>query len=302
MPFDGLQTLAREQGFAAVYLLDASLASDAPEGISSLLLLLYPYDSWGKADPGCARISAYYFAAQDAYLKAVEMVRRLVQMGESARLCNDVRLKPLLNRLKDFTQGRNTLHYHREYGSRFHIQVIGLDTHYPMDEGMLAREGEENDMCFSCGRCLQACPACALTEEGFRREKCMRQHMMRGAPVPDHLRSLMGNRLLGCDICQQACPYNDSLKEEETAGECFTVEDLLKQDKGTLARLSEKIGRNMAIPNRVLSQAIIAAGNSGKKAYLPILDPLCHHPSQTVSEHAKWAVKKLSIGAGETTT
>lgn len=302
MPIDGIVKLAREQGFYANYVLDAFQAVDAPEGISSLLLLLYPYDSWGKAAPGCARISTYYFAAQEAYLKAREIVYQLAQMGESARLCNEVRLKPLLSRMKDFSQGRNTLHYHKAYGSRFHIQVIGLKAHYPMDESILLPKDIESDMCGSCRRCIQACPSSALTGEGFQREKCLRQHMLCGKPVPDPLRPLMGNRLLGCDICQQACPYNDSLKEGETKGEYFPIEDLLKQDDNTLSRLSDNIGRNIAIPNRVLSQAVIAAGNSREKAYLPILNKLCQHPSQTVREHAKWAVKILSIEAEEATT
>jgi epoxyqueuosine reductase len=302
MPYTDILYSARDQGFAAYYILDASLATDTPEGVSTLLLLLYPYASWGKADKCCARISAYYFAAQDAYLKAREMARKLDQTGESARLLNDVRLKPLLSRMKDFTQGRNTLHYHKEYGSRFHMQVIGLEAHYPMDESILRQKNDESDMCGSCRICIQACPANALTEEGFQREKCLRQHMQRGKPVPDHLRALMGNRLLGCDICQQVCPYNQYLQEEETAGECFPLADLLKQDEGALARLSGMIGKNMALPNRVLAQAVIIAGNSTEKAYLPILNKLCQHPSATVAEHAKWAVNYLSIETGEATT
>lgn len=302
MIFDSLQTLARKQGFSAYYVLDASLAKDAPEGISTLLLLLYPYDSWGDAGNGCARISTYYFAAQDAYLKAGEMVRKLETMGESARMCNEVRLKPLLSRIKDFTQGRNTLHYHKEYGSRFHIQVIGLNKHHPMDENILRPQNKSDDMCGTCIRCIQACPANALAEEGFHLEKCLRQHMQRGKPVPVPLRKLMGNRLLGCDVCQQACPYNAGLQEGNAVRECFPLTDLLKQDEGTLTSLSHLIGRNMAMPNRILAQAVILAGNSGEKAYLPMLVKLCGHPSPAVSELAKWAVKLLSIEAGEATT
>jgi epoxyqueuosine reductase len=302
MPYADILDLVRKQGISANYMLDASMAPDTPEGFSTLLLLLFPYDSWGEADKGCAHISAYYFAAQDAYLKAREMVRRLDETGESARLLNDVRLKPLLSRMKDFAQGRNTLHYHKKYGSRFHIQVIGLKARHPMDDSLLRQKEQESDMCGSCRRCIQACPANALTEEGFRREKCLRQHMLGGKPVPVHLRTLMENRLLGCDICQQACPYNACLQEGETGGECFPIVDLIKQDDGTLTRLSGRIGRNMAIPNRVLAQAIIVAGNSREKAYLSMLNKLCQHPSAAVAEHAKWAVNCLSTETEEATT
>ncbi len=302
MPDTDIQRLAREKGFAASYILDASLAPDAPEGVATLLLLLYPYHSWGMESPGCARISTYYFAAQDAYLQAKEMVCLLNQAGENARLCNEVRLKPLLSRLKDFSQGRNTLHYHTRFGSRFHMQVIGLAARYPMEEAALRQNEDKPDMCGSCRTCLHACPTKALAEEGFVRDRCLRQHMLRSTPVPEHLRTLMGNRLVGCDICQQVCPYNAALPEGEAAGKCFPIHDLLKQDADTIARLSGKIGRNMASPNRICGQACIIAGNSKDQAYLPVLNELCHHPSLAVAEHAKWAVKNLSIETEEATT
>ncbi len=302
MPHIDIEPLARDFHFAASYILAASLAPDAPEGILTLLLLLYPYDSWGEAPPGCARISTYYFAAQDAYLKAKEMVHRLKQEGESARLCNEVRLKPLLSHLRDFSQGRNTLHYHKEFGSRFHMQVIGLDAQFPMDKKILWLQAEKRDMCASCRRCFHACPANALTEEGFYRDRCLRQHMLRSTPMPERLRTLMGNRLVGCEICQQVCPYNDHLQETKGTGECFPLHDLLKEDDPAMDRLSEKIGRNMAVANRVLAQACIAAGNSGDMGYLPRLNELCKHPSPAVAEHAQWAVNHLSIRAEEATT
>ncbi len=296
-----IQKLASENGFAENYILDAALAQDAPDGASTLILLLYPYDSWGEAALGCARISTYYFAAQEAYLKAKEMVIRLNQAGEKTWLCNEVRLKPLLSLLKDFNKGRNTLHYHKDYGSRFHIQTIGLASYLPLDEMILNGNEEKSDMCSSCRRCLQACPANALTNEGFSRNSCLRQHMLRATPMPEHLRKLMGNHFVGCDICQQVCPYNTHLPEGEAAWEGFLIDDLLKQDASTITRLSLRIGKNMASVNRVLAQACIVAGNSSETAHLPALNKLCHHPSPTVAEHAKWAVNILSIGTQEAT-
>ncbi len=301
MPNIDIQLLTRDLGFAKSYILDSSLVPDAPEGILTLLLLLSPYDSWGEAAPGCVRVSTYYTAAQKAYLKAKEMVHKLNQEKESAWLCNEVRLKPVMSRLCDFTQGRNTLHYHKDYGSRFHMQVIGLASHLPMDENILRSNKEKSDMCGSCKRCINACPANAITDEGFHRDRCLRQHMLESTPVPEQMRKLMGNRLVGCDICQQVCPYNAGLPANEIAGECFRLDDLLRQDEDAMSRLSVMIGRNMARLSRVLAQACIAAGNSGEAGYLAKLNELCNHKSPTVAEHAKWAVNILSNGTKDTT-
>ena len=291
--------LAREMGFAAAYFVDASLASDAPEGIASLLLLIAPYHSWGAEESGCAWISTYYYAAQKAYVKAKEMAEHLRAIGETAHQCNDVRIKPILSKMKDFSHGRNTIHYHKDFGSRFHVQMIGFENHHPMDKSLL-REGSESGMCGSCQRCLKACPTQALTEEGFLRDRCLRQHMMRGTPIPAHLRSLMGSSLVGCDICQKECPYNASLSEEP-APALFPLKPLLEEDPAAIVALSKTIGKNLAIPNRVCAQAIIAAGNSGDLTYLPILHKLTAHPSPIVKEHAIWAAEKLTSWADSKT-
>ncbi len=298
MPPD-LIALACEHGFAAAYILDANLAADAPQGISTLLLMVYPYPSWGEASAGYARISTYYYAAHAAHQKAKEMADALNHMGESAQLINNVRLKPLLSRLDDFTQGRNSLHYHKRFGSRFHIQTIGLVRHYAMDESIFKKL--DCDMCGACPKCMNACPTSAITPDGFERDKCLRQYMMEGKPVPAEMRSKMGNLLLGCDICQQVCPYNGHLSTEEPAEDRYDIALLLKKDQALLSHLTRQIGKNMSIPNRVLAQACLIAGNSGNQAYLPLLGELCSHPSSTVAEHAAWSVRKLSIESMQTT-
>lgn len=287
--------LAKEYGFADTYMLDSSFAADAPQGILSLLLLVYPYHSWGEASLGFARISTYYYAAHIAHQKAKKMAEALNDMGEDAQLCGDVRLKPLLSQLSDFSQGKNSLHYHKRFSSRFQIQTIGLHQHYAMDESILKKT--EGDMCGACRKCMNACPTSAITPEGFERAKCLRQHMMEGKITPVDMRTKMGNFLLGCDICQQVCPHNGRLKTEEPNGDLYEIDLLLKKDQALLSLLTLNVGRNMSLPNRILAQACIVAGNSGDPAYLPTLRDLCTHPSAVVAEHAAWAVKNLTIEA-----
>lgn len=300
MDTEAVLELFRSYGFPAYYLMDASLAPDAPAGVSALLLLIRPYGSWGHAQERAVWISAYYFAAQSAYLAAKELAARLTAMGETAQLCNEVRIKPLLSRLPDFAQGRNTLHYHKDFGSRFHVQLLGLQAPHLMSKPLRAPD-DVPDMCAECRKCMKACPTGAITEQGFDRGKCLRQHMLRGTPVPEDLRVLMGCRLVGCDICQQVCPANSHLPDAPDQGEPFLILSLLQRDPQVLKRLREKIGRNLALPARVLSQACLAAGNSGDLSYLPMLAKLMDHPSATVACHAAWAAEKLTHKAGRAT-
>ena len=118
--------------------------------------------------------------------------------------------------------------------------------------------------------------------------------MMEGKVVPEDMRSKMGNSLLGCDVCQQACPYNRSLAGEESAGDLLAIHLLINREQSLLATLASNIGKNMALTNRVLAQACLIAGNSGNQVYLPQLIDLCMHPSPVVAEHAAWSVKKLT--------
>jgi hypothetical protein len=60
--------------------------------------------------------------------------------------------------------------------------------------------------CESCGACVAACPTGALRGGSFARELCL-QHWssIRGA-LPQEIEAAWGDRLYGCDSCQEACP------------------------------------------------------------------------------------------------
>ena len=207
--------------------------------------------------------------------------------GGAWTLRDDIRVKPIFARLPGFTQGRNTLSYMDGVGSRFHVQILLSEKTFPVD---MALEEEHGLHCGSCKRCIEACPSGGIDEEGFHREKCLRNWMLSGKPIPEAMRK-MGNRLLGCDNCQRCCPHQPKPMGEPLPP--VSLRDLLSNPKETTMTLRPIIGSNLAIPNRALGQACLVAGCSGDTSLLPLLESLKNHPSPLVAEHAAWAVNEL---------
>ncbi len=88
-------------------------------------------------------------------------------------------------------------------GSFFFIGEIIIDLETDYDEESLS-------YCGTCTKCIDACPTGAIIKPYvIDARKCISyQTIEHKGPIPENLKASFKNRLFGCDICQDVCPYN----------------------------------------------------------------------------------------------
>jgi epoxyqueuosine reductase len=199
--------------------------------------------------------------------------------------------------------GKNTVLINRHLGSHLFLAEIITTVELVHDE-------PATDHCGTCTRCLDACPTDAFPEPYVLDARRCISYLtieVKGA-IPGDLRDGMGDWLLGCDVCQDVCPWNR--RGELTKEPAFHARDgldpvdlleLLAMDREAF---NERFRRNPAKrPKRrgLLRNAAVALGNSGdRERGVPALARVLHDEEESlVRSHAAWALGKLGGGAAQ---
>ncbi|MCA1825580.1 MAG: tRNA epoxyqueuosine(34) reductase QueG [Myxococcales bacterium] len=77
-------------------------------------------------------------------------------------------------------------------------------------DAALEPDAPHPDRCGDCALCIPACPTDAIPEPRYvDATKCIAYHTIEHRdPIPEELAARLGNRLFGCDACQDVCPWN----------------------------------------------------------------------------------------------
>lgn len=159
------------------------------------------------------------------------------------------------------------------------------------------------DGCGTCSRCEPACPTGAIVAPGvIDARRCLAWLMQRPGVFPPEFREALGDRLYGCDDCQEACPPTVRLSPRSapavlTSGPSHVdaVELLASSD----AELLERHGRWYLAdrdPRWLRRNSLLVLGNTaepGDGAVVAALDRYAGGDDEVLAEHAEWALERL---------
>ena len=205
--------------------------------------------------------------------------------------------------------GKNTMLIHPKRGSYFFLGLLLLDLELDADAPF------EEDHCGTCRSCLDACPTGALLGRDasgapvMDATRCISYLTIehRG-PIPVELRPLMGNRVYGCDIGQEVCPWNEQFArpaEEEAyrAGEGLDgpslvelADTLLSLDEEEFRELFRRSPIKRAKRVGLLRNVCVALGNWGTPEAVPVLVRALADSEVLVRGHAAWALGRVGTG------
>lgn len=104
--------------------------------------------------------------------------------------------------------GKNGMFISKKYGSFVFLGEVIADIELEYDRPFT------QNFCGNCTKCLDACPTKALVQPGVvAGNRCISYFTIekRGA-IPEKWKGKFRNRLFGCDICQDVCPWNKAVK------------------------------------------------------------------------------------------
>ncbi|MFZ5827001.1 MAG: tRNA epoxyqueuosine(34) reductase QueG [Bacillota bacterium] len=156
--------------------------------------------------------------------------------------------------------------------------------------------------CGSCTLCIDACPTACITEWNLDANRCLSYVTQMKGIIPAEFREVLGNRLFGCDDCQDVCPYNKKARPSRHAefspvaglgGEPDLLQ-LMAMTKGDFRRWFEPTAAGWRGKTTIQRNAVIALGNSGDPAALEPLVKALDGESDVIRAHAAWALGRLA--------
>lgn len=181
-------------------------------------------------------------------------------------------------------------------GSFFVLGCVVTTAEYPVSTPV-------TDGCGTCRRCLDGCPTGAIVAPGVvDANRCLAWLVQRAGTFPVEHRSALGDRLYGCDECQEVCPPTVRLGGRRTVAVTPDAQpwvDVLDLLDATDDELLDRHGRWYVAeraPRWWRRNALVVLGNiaePGDERARGTLDRYRAGSDPVLAEHAEWAIRQL---------
>jgi len=212
--------------------LDPGKIEEGAKSVISVLINYYPAQK--QTDPDAPIISKYAYG-KDYHLVVKEKLNNLLIFIQSALFpCSGrafvdsapVFERPLAKAAGLGWIGKNSLLISKEFGSYVFIGELIIDHELDYDIPFTS------DYCGKCTRCIDACPTGAIVfPRTIDARKCISYHTIENKDeIPLSIQEKLQNRLFGCDICQDVCPWNKKAEPNQSL-DFMPIEGLLEMKK-----------------------------------------------------------------------
>lgn len=190
--------------------------------------------------------------------------------------------------------GRNGFVINPELGTWTYLGEMLVSVPFPPDDPLL-------DSCGDCTICVDRCPTGALVGDGqLNSQKCISFLTQTKGYLADEYRYKIGNRLYGCDTCQQVCPRNKGINTQHD--DIVLEPEILKPRLVPLLKMSNKEFKNtyghLAGAWRgkkpIQRNAIVALAHFKEESAIPELqDVALNDPRPMIRGTAYWAIGQI---------
>lgn len=197
------------------------------------------------------------------------------------------------------------------YGKNANLLLPGVGSWFVLGSvvtnAVLAPASEVvDDGCGPCRACIDECPTGAIVGPGMvDARRCLAWLVQGPGPIPTEFRAAVGDRIYGCDDCQEVCPPNRGLDHrvdadpiEHDADPWIEIRWLLTaEDAALVARVGRWYiaERDLDVVRRTALVIVGNIGDADDPEVVDILDRYARHERPLLRLHAVWAARTLGL-------
>jgi epoxyqueuosine reductase len=270
-----------------------SKMKDAPQGVKGARRGIFSRSSWGKDYHAALRER---LALLEAFIATHYPEARMRSMVDTGELSD----RAVAERAGIGWSAKNTNIITPEFGSYVYLGEMITNIPFRFDEPM-------EDQCGDCRLCIDTCPTGAIVEGGqLNAQRCVSFLTQTKGFLPDEFRTVIGNRLYGCDTCQTVCPKNKR-KANQIHIEFEPDPEIAKPLLEPLLAISNKefkakfgyVSGSWRGKKPIQRNAILALAHFKEASAVPALAKLMETDERPVIRGtAAWAIGKIGTDEG----